>query len=103
MSKHAQYQEASTLVEGALAIWCKPNIFRRPDARSLLRNLISEIRIRTYSLPNTPRRYGKRRVFSIRKKNQEANAVLLTALSALVETNQVHGNQDGQALRAHWA
>ena len=37
------------------------------------------------------------------KKNQEANAVLLTALIALVETDQVHSDQDGQALRAHWA
>ncbi len=62
-----------------------------PDARSLLRSLMSEIRIRTYSLPlaTYPAALQDAARLLDQKKTQEANAVLLTALSTLVETDKV--------------
>lgn len=62
-----------------------------PDARTLLRNLMSEIRIRTYSLPlaTYPTALKDAARLLDQKKTQEANALLLTALGTLVEADQV--------------
>ena len=62
-----------------------------PDARSLLRSLMSEIRIRTYSLPlaTYPTALKDAARLLDQKKTQEASALLLTALGTLVETDQV--------------
>jgi hypothetical protein len=62
-----------------------------PDARSLLRSLMSEIRIRTYSLPlaTYPTALKDAARLLDQKETQEASALLLTALGTLVETDQV--------------
>lgn len=62
-----------------------------PDARSLLRSLMSEIRIRTYSLPLAayPTALQDAARLLDQKKTTEANAVLLMALSTLAQTDKV--------------
>jgi YfdX protein len=62
-----------------------------PDARSILRSLMSEIRTRTYNLPLATYPTALRDAARLldQKKAREANAVLLTALGTLVATDRV--------------